>query len=101
MRTTPFPDIIRLTPAPGVSPGFTTPPGVEEIVGGEVATLLPLAIPPSVTDSYTKVTHMDLTDAEMAPTGQLGLYCMINNSSEIGRTKAHTQNKQHYQNYWL
>uniref|UniRef100_A0A3Q3X2D6 Aggrecan core protein n=1 Tax=Mola mola TaxID=94237 RepID=A0A3Q3X2D6_MOLML len=69
MRTTPFPDIIRLTPAPGVSPGFTTPPGVEEIVGGEVATLLPLAIPPSVTDSYTKVTHMDLTDAEMAPTG--------------------------------
>lgn len=77
MRTTPFPDIIRLTPAPGVYPGFTTSPEAEEeIVGGEIVTLSPLPIPPSVTDTYTKVTHvgrepgLELTDAAMAPTGE-------------------------------
>lgn len=75
MRTTPVPDIIRLTPAPGVYPGFTTSPEAEaEIVGGEIVTLSPLPIPPSVTD--TKVTHvgrepgLELTDNAMAPTGE-------------------------------
>ncbi|XP_070829247.1 aggrecan core protein [Chaetodon trifascialis] len=77
MRTTPFPDIIRITPAPGVYPGLTPRPGGEEIVGGEVHTLVPLPVPPSVTDTYVKVTPvvpepgLDLTgiSAEMAPTG--------------------------------
>lgn len=75
MRTTPFPDIIRMTPAPGVYPGFTSRPGGEEIVAGKVDTLFPLPMPPSVTDTYSKVTPVvpgfDLTDvdAAMAPTG--------------------------------
>ncbi|XP_071348289.1 aggrecan core protein [Trachinotus anak] len=76
-RTTPFPDIIRITPAPGVYPGLTPSPGGEEIRGGEVDTLSPLPVPPSVIDTYTKVTPvvqepgLDLTgiDAAMAPTG--------------------------------
>lgn len=89
MRTTPFPDIIRITPAPGVHPGFTPPPGGEEIIGGEIDTLSPLPIPPSVTDTYTKVTHVvrepgfDLTDAAMAPTGELVMYLIINKSLSI------------------
>lgn len=49
MQTTPFPDIIRITPAPGLYPGFTTPSKREEIVGGEIDTLSPISIPP-VTD---------------------------------------------------
>ncbi|KAM9352302.1 aggrecan core protein [Symphorus nematophorus] len=75
MRTTPFPDIIRMTPAPGVYPGLTAQPGQEESMGGEVDTLVPLPVPPSVTDTYTKVTPVvrepGLTDiyAPMAPTG--------------------------------
>uniref|UniRef100_A0A3B4T2D9 Aggrecan core protein n=1 Tax=Seriola dumerili TaxID=41447 RepID=A0A3B4T2D9_SERDU len=76
-RTTPFPDIVRITSAPGVFPGLTPSPGGEEIRGGEVDTLTPLPVPPSVTDTYTKVTPivgepgLDLTDidAAMAPTG--------------------------------
>ncbi|KAM8750274.1 aggrecan core protein isoform 1-T2 [Acanthopagrus schlegelii] len=75
MRTTPFPDIIRMTPAPGLYPSLTTPP--EEIIGGKVDTLFPLPVPPSVTDTYSKVTPvvrepgLDLTgiDVAMAPTG--------------------------------
>lgn len=80
MQTTPFPDIIRITPAPGVYPSFTPRPEGEEIVGGEIDILSPLPIPPSVTDTYTKVTHvvqepgLHLTGAEMAPTGGLVLY---------------------------
>ncbi|XP_056244128.1 aggrecan core protein [Seriola aureovittata] len=76
-RTTPFPDIVRITSVPGVFPGLTPSPGGEEIRGGEVDTLTPLPVPPSVTDTYTKVTPivgepgLDLTDidAAMAPTG--------------------------------
>uniref|UniRef100_A0A8C4DF18 Aggrecan core protein n=1 Tax=Dicentrarchus labrax TaxID=13489 RepID=A0A8C4DF18_DICLA len=77
MRTTPFPDIIRITPAPGVYPGLTPTPGGEEGIGGEIETFFPLPVPPSVTDTYDKVTPvvrepgLDLTgiDAAMAPTG--------------------------------
>lgn len=77
-RTTPFPDVIHITPAPGMYPGLTASPGGEEMSGGEVGTLPPLPIPPSVTDTYTKVTPvvrepgLDLTgiDAAMAPTGR-------------------------------
>ncbi|XP_035521589.1 aggrecan core protein-like [Morone saxatilis] len=77
MRTTPFPDIIRITPAPGVYPGLTPTPGGEEGIGGEIDIFFPLPIPPSVTDTYDKVTPvvrepgLDLTgiDAAMAPTG--------------------------------
>lgn len=61
MRTTPFPDIIRLTPAPGMYPSLTPSPGGEEIKRGEVDIFAPLPIPPSVTDVY----------AAMAPTGKL------------------------------
>lgn len=80
MRTTPFPDIIRITPAPGPYPSFTPRPEGEEIVSGEIDILSPLPIPPSVTDTYTKMTHvvrepgLHLTGAEMAPTGGLVLY---------------------------
>lgn len=80
MRTTPFPDIIRITPAPGAYPSFTPRPEGEEIVGGEIDILSLLPIPPSVTDTYTKVTHvvrepgLHLTDAEMSPPGGLVLY---------------------------
>lgn len=49
MQTTPFPDIVRITPAPGLYPGFTTPSKREEIVGGEIDVLSPIPIPP-VTD---------------------------------------------------
>ncbi|XP_070763720.1 aggrecan core protein [Enoplosus armatus] len=77
VRTTPFPDIIRITPAQGLYPGLTPRPGGEEISRGDVDTLFPLPVPPSVTDTYTKVTPvvrepgLDLTDidAAMAPTG--------------------------------
>ncbi|XP_019116376.2 aggrecan core protein [Larimichthys crocea] len=77
MRTTPFPDIIRMTPAPGVVPGLTPPPGGEEIIGGGIDTLFPLPVPPSVTDTYAQVTpvvrepdiHLTGIDAAMAPTG--------------------------------
>ncbi|XP_050929130.1 aggrecan core protein isoform X2 [Lates calcarifer] len=76
-RTTPFPDIIRMTPAPGVYPEITPSPGGEEIRGGDVDTLSPLPVPPSVTDTYTRVTPvvrepgLDLIgiDTAMAPTG--------------------------------
>ncbi|XP_038563064.1 aggrecan core protein-like [Micropterus salmoides] len=76
-RTTPFPDIIRLTPAPAPYPEPTRFPVDEEIIGGEVDTLFPLPVPPSVTDTYSKVTPvvqepgLDLTDMDtaMAPTG--------------------------------
>ncbi|XP_042351975.1 aggrecan core protein [Plectropomus leopardus] len=59
VRTTPFPDIIRITPAPGMYPSLTPAPGGEEIKRGEVDTLSPLPIPPSMTDIY----------AAMGPTG--------------------------------
>lgn len=80
--TTPFPDIIRITPAPGPYPGLTPRPGGEEIKLGEVGTLSPLPIPPSVVDTFTKVTPvvrqpgLDLTDTAMAPTGKL-VMCML------------------------
>ncbi|XP_049928547.1 aggrecan core protein [Epinephelus moara] len=59
VRTTPFPDIIRITPAPGMYPSLTPSPGVEEIKRGGVDTFSPLPIPPSMTD----------VDAAMGPTG--------------------------------
>lgn len=68
IRTTTFPVTIHLTP----------PPGGYEIVGGDIATLSPLPVPPSVTD--TRVTHVvrepgfDLIDAIMDPTGQSVLH---------------------------
>lgn len=77
MLTTPFPDVVRITLTPGVYPGFTAPPGAGEIVGGGTDTLSPLPIPPSVTDqtkAETPVVHEprpELTDAAMAPTGEL------------------------------
>lgn len=77
MLTTPFPDIVRVTLTPGMHPGFTAPPGTEEIVSGGIDTLSPLPIPPSVTDQTKKetpVVHVprpDLTDTAMAPTGEL------------------------------
>lgn len=91
--TTPFPGIITMTPSPVVYPGRPTTPGGE--ARGEVATQAPLdtstleqplPIPPSVTDTYMKVTPViehgvrivtarpDLgrdheNDTAMAPTG--------------------------------
>ncbi|KAK5927590.1 hypothetical protein CgunFtcFv8_012730 [Champsocephalus gunnari] len=59
VRTTPFPDIIRMTPPPGPHPGFTPSPGTEESKTGGVDTLFGLPIPPSMTD----------VDTAMAPTG--------------------------------
>lgn len=91
MRTTPFPDIIRMTPAPGVYPGFTpSPPEGEEIVAGKVDTLFPLPQPPSVTDSYDRVTPVvpapgfDLTDLDvaMAPTGEEVTFSIDNKTTE-------------------
>lgn len=70
MRTTPFPDIIHETPAPGVYPGLTLPPREEESVGGDVVTLSP-------DTEETHVVHepgFDLTDAIMAPTGGSSTY---------------------------
>lgn len=49
MQTTPFPDIVRITPSQGLYPGFTTPPQGKEIVGGEIDILSPIPVPP-VTD---------------------------------------------------
>lgn len=85
-RTTPFPDIIRITPPPVVGPLFTTPPAGEESKHGEVGTLSPVQVLPSVTDTYTKVTPvkhepgLNLTgiDDAMAPTGELVIsYCKL------------------------
>lgn len=59
--TTPFPDIIRMTPEPRKYPGVTLSPGREEFKHGEIDTFTPVPIPPSVTDQ----------DAAMAPTGKL------------------------------
>ncbi|TDH09826.1 hypothetical protein EPR50_G00090900 [Perca flavescens] len=58
VRTTPFPDIIRMTPPPEMFPSFTPKPGAEEIKGGDVTISL-LPVPPSMTD----------LDSAMAPTG--------------------------------
>lgn len=70
MRTTPFPDIVHETLAPGVYPGLTPSPREEESLGGDTVTLSP--------DS--KETHVvrepgfDLTDAIMAPMGGSSIY---------------------------
>uniref|UniRef100_A0A667Z767 Aggrecan core protein n=1 Tax=Myripristis murdjan TaxID=586833 RepID=A0A667Z767_9TELE len=84
--TTPFPHIIPMTPGPVDHPRLTTPE--REEAHGEVATLSPLPIPPSVTDTYAKVTAvvrepglgLDLTgiDTAMAPTGVVFHYRAIN-----------------------
>lgn len=69
-RTTPFPDIIRITPGPGVGPSLLTTPGGEEIKGEEVSILSPLPGPPA----------FDLTgiDDAMASTGELVThYCKL------------------------
>ncbi|XP_030587704.1 aggrecan core protein [Archocentrus centrarchus] len=58
-RTTPFPDIISITPAVEVFSGITSSPGDHEAKTGEVETLSPIPVPPSVPD----------IDAPMAPTG--------------------------------
>lgn len=70
MRTTPFPDIIHKTPAPGVYPGLTPSPRETESLGGTVVTLSP----------DTKEAHVvhepgfDLTDAIMDPIGGSSIY---------------------------
>ncbi|CAN9498857.1 unnamed protein product [Ophioblennius macclurei] len=66
MRTTPFPDIIRMTPAPGAYPGITPQPGEEEIKFGGLDILAPLPRPPVI-----RVPGLDLAgvNTEMAPTG--------------------------------
>lgn len=46
LQTTPFPDIVRITPAPRLYPGLTTPSKEEEIVGGEIDILSPIPVPP-------------------------------------------------------
>uniref|UniRef100_A0A8C2W8D4 Aggrecan core protein n=1 Tax=Cyclopterus lumpus TaxID=8103 RepID=A0A8C2W8D4_CYCLU len=58
LRTTPFPDIIRMTPSPGIYPTLTPSPGGEEIKRGGVDTFFPLAVPPSVTDVDTFLTSV-------------------------------------------
>ncbi|XP_041650864.1 aggrecan core protein [Cheilinus undulatus] len=77
VKTTPFPDIIQMTPAPGVYPGVIPTRGEEEGRRGEAVTLSPLPVPPSETDTFTRVTPvllepglgvMDLY-APMGPTG--------------------------------
>uniref|UniRef100_A0A3Q2XP88 Aggrecan core protein n=1 Tax=Hippocampus comes TaxID=109280 RepID=A0A3Q2XP88_HIPCM len=54
-RITPFPDIMSITPAPGVYAGLTTPPGGQEIKHGGV-------------DILTKPISPPFTDAAMGPT---------------------------------
>lgn len=65
-RTTPFPDIVTVTP-PAKVPDII-PSSKNEEVKTEVVTLPPLPIPPSMTD----------VDAPMAPTGT-HLHVIINN----------------------
>ncbi|XP_055778115.1 aggrecan core protein-like [Salvelinus fontinalis] len=63
VKTTPFPEVVTITASPMVYPGLTTTPETE--ARGEVLTQAPLdtitmaptlPIPPSVTDTVTKVT---------------------------------------------
>uniref|UniRef100_A0AAQ6ADV7 Aggrecan core protein n=1 Tax=Amphiprion ocellaris TaxID=80972 RepID=A0AAQ6ADV7_AMPOC len=64
-RTTPFPDIINMTPAPGLFPSSTTSAGHKESRSGGVDTFSPRPIPPSVTDTVTPVIRepgLGLTD---------------------------------------
>ncbi|XP_022064922.2 aggrecan core protein [Acanthochromis polyacanthus] len=73
-RTTPFPDIIKMTTAPGLLPSSTTSAEHTEIRSGGVDTFSPRPIPPSVTDTLTPVIPepaLGLTDiyAAMGPTG--------------------------------
>ncbi|TWW75424.1 Aggrecan core protein [Takifugu flavidus] len=70
MTTTPFPDIVHETLAPGVYPGLTPSPREEESLGGDIVTLSP-------DSKETHVVHepgFDLTDAIMAPMGVLFHY---------------------------
>ncbi|XP_034542595.1 aggrecan core protein [Notolabrus celidotus] len=77
VRTTPFPDIIRISPGSAIYPGIIPTPVQEEGKGDEVQTLSPLPVPPSATDTFTRVTPivpepgLGLTDiyAAMGPTG--------------------------------
>ncbi|XP_028287791.1 aggrecan core protein [Parambassis ranga] len=71
-RTTPFPDVIHITPAPGPYPSLPTPSEGEETKTGGVDILSPLPIPPSVVDIFPKGTPVPgLTNIyePMAPTG--------------------------------
>lgn len=66
-QTTPFPYIVTVAP-PAQVPGIIPSSEKEESKTGEVVTLPPLPIPPSMTD----------VDAPMAPTGT-HLHVIINN----------------------
>lgn len=70
-RTTPFPDIINMTPAPGLLPSSTTSAEHKESRSGGVDTFSPRPIPPSVTDTVIREPGLGLTDiyAAMGPTG--------------------------------
>lgn len=72
-RTTPFPDIIQITPASEIYPGLTPTPGREEAKSGKEEVLTPLPVPPTMTgQDIILVPGLDLTgeDVTMAPTGK-------------------------------
>ncbi|CAL8263242.1 unnamed protein product [Merluccius merluccius] len=72
--TTPFPDIVPMTPGPVAHPSHTTP---SQEAHGEVVTLSPLPIPPpseTVTVATGTTGHgVHLTDDEDAPMGPKGV----------------------------
>lgn len=72
-RTTPFPDIIQITPASGLYPGLTPTPGREEARSDKEEVLTSLPVPSIVTgQDILLVPGLDLTGegVTMAPTGK-------------------------------